>query len=184
MGHARRKYRCLTLLVAVVGAALFLAWILWTDRPGRSLRRGLLRPWFDMRSADVLQNLSVVTEAGRPIPGAISTLARYHHDPSLRQKLLFVRNEIEQGADLWATLRTVKLLTPAEITLMEAAEKVGNRPWAMEQLAMSKRRRMRRRLELLGQLESPVAVLCLGGAVFAVCLGVFAPLVKIILGLA
>ncbi len=165
----------------VMGAGLLLSWILWTDWPGRSLRRGLLRPWFDMRSADVLQNLSVVSEAGRPLPGAISTLARYHHDPTLRQKLLFVRNEVEQGADLWATLRKVKLLTPAEVALMEASAKVGNRPWAMGQLAACKRRRMRRRLELLGQLVHPAAVLLLGGVVFVMFLSVFVPLVKIIL---
>lgn len=165
----------------VVGAGLLLTWILWTEWPGRSLRRGLIRPWFDMRSVDVLQNLSVVTEAGRPIPGAISTLARYHYDPTLRQDLLFVRNEVEQGADLWATLRTVKLLTPADVALMLASEKVGNRAWAMAQLATCKRRRMRRRLDLLGQLVEPAAVLLLGGAVFTMCLGVFAPLVSMIL---
>jgi type IV pilus assembly protein PilC len=165
----------------VVGTGLLLAWTLWTEWPGRSLRRGLVRPWFDMRSAVVLQCLSVVTNAGRPIPGAISTLARYYHDPTLRQKLLYVRNEVEQGANLWATLRKVKLLTPAEVLLMEASEKVGNRAWAMTQLATCKRRRMRRRLELLGQLVEPVTVLLLGGAVFTMCLGVFVPLVKMIL---
>ena len=164
----------------VVGTGLLLAWILWTEWPGRSLRRGLVRPWLDMRSADVLQSLSVVSKAGRPIPGAISTLARYHHDPGLRQKLLFVRNELEQGADLWATLRNVKLLTPAEVALMEASEKVGNRPWAMGQLATCKRRRMRRRLELLDQLVEPAAILLLGGVVFTLVLGGFVPLVQII----
>jgi len=164
-----------------VGAGLFLAWILWTEKPGRSLRRILIRPWFDTRSADILQSLSTVSEAGRPILGAISTLARYHHDPTLRQKLLFVCSEVEHGADLWATLGTVKLLTSAEVTLMEVSEKVGNRPWAMAQLATSKRHRIRRRLELLGQMAEPVTVLLLGGAVFTICLGCFVPFVKLIL---
>jgi type II secretory pathway component PulF len=108
-------------------------------------------------------------------------LARYHHDPNLRQKLLFVRNEVEQGADLWHTLRAVKLLTPAEAELMETSEKVGNRPWAIGQLAMCKRRRMRRRLEWLSQLIEPFAVLLLGGVVFTFCLAVFVPLLKMIL---
>ena len=166
-----------------VGAGLLLAWILWTEWPGRSLRRGLVRPWFDMRTADVLQNLSVVMKAGRPLAGAVSTLARYHHDPTLRQKLLFVRNEVEQGADLWSTLRTVKLLTSAEVTLIEISEKVGNRSWAMAQLAASKRRRMQRRLELLSQLVEPVSVVLLGGAVLTICLGGFVPLIKMIMNL-
>ena len=165
----------------VVGVILLLAWILRTEKLRRSLRRNLIRPWFDTRSAEVLQSLSVVTKEGRPIPGAISTLARYHHDPTLRRQLLFVRNEIEHGADVWNTLQTVSLLTPAEVVLMEASEIVGNRAWAMEQLATSKRRQIRRRLEWLDKLVSPVAVLGLGGAVFAMCLGVFVPLTKMIL---
>ncbi len=164
-----------------VGAGLLLAWILWTEKPGRSLRRVLIRPWFDTRSADVLQSLSTVAEAGRPIRGAISTLARYHHDPTLRQMLLFVCNEVEHGADLWATLQAVKLLTPAEVALMEASEKVGNRPWAMAQLASSKRRRMLCRLELVGDLVEPVTILLLAGAVFTMCLSVFGPFLMMIL---
>jgi type II secretory pathway component PulF len=164
----------------VVGAGLLLALILCTRWPGRSLRRGLVRPWYDMRSADVLQNLSVVTEAGRPISGALSTLARYHHDSTVRQKLLFARNEVEQGANLWDTLRRVKLLTPAEVALMEASEKVGNRAWAMSQLATCKRRRVQRQLELLGQLVHPFAILLLGGVIFTICLGVFAPYLEIL----
>jgi type II secretory pathway component PulF len=163
-----------------VGAGLLLGCILWTERPGRSLRRALFRPWCDMRSADVLRNLSVVAEAGRPIPGAISTLARYHHDSTLRQKLLYVRNEVEQGADLWITLRKVNLLTPAEVAVMEASQKVGNRPWAMAQLARCKRRRIRRRLELAGQLLEPVTVLLLGGVVLALFWSVLSPIVEIL----
>jgi type II secretory pathway component PulF len=163
----------------LAAAGLLLAWLLWTQRPGRSLRRRFVPRWCDMGTADVLQNLSVVSEAGRPIPGAISTLARYHHDPALRQKLLFVRNEVEQGASLWGTLQRTKLLAPTEVALLEASEKVGNRPWAMAQLVMCKRRRMQRRLELAGQVVEPVAVLLLGGVVLALFLGILSPVVNI-----
>lgn len=162
------------------GAALLLAWIWWREWPGRFWRLGWIRPRYDMRSADVLQNLSVVAETGHPIAGALSTLARYHHDPTLRDELLFVRNEVEQGADLWNTLRKVKLLTLAEVALLEAAQKVGNLAWAMAQLAVCKRRRKRSRMELLGQLVEPVAALLLGGLVLAICLMAFAPLLGLI----
>ena len=43
------------------------------------------------------------------------------------------------------------------------------------------RRRIRRRQELLGQLAEPMAVILLGGVVFTMCLGVFVPLLKMIL---
>jgi type II secretory pathway component PulF len=94
---------------------------------------------------------------------------------------LFVRNEVEQGADLWQTLKKVKLITPTEGDLMEAAQSVGNRPWAMGQLATCKRRRMCGRLELLRQLVEPAAVLLLGGVVLTICLSGFVPLVELIM---
>ena len=57
-------------------------------------------------------------EAGRPLPAAISTLARYHFDKSVREKLLFARNEIEQGADDWTSLTESRLLTPQEASAL------------------------------------------------------------------
>jgi len=157
----------------VVGTILLLIWIFCMEKSSRIVRRAILRPWFDMRSVDLLQSLSVVAEAGRPIIGAISTLARYHHDPTLRRKLLFVRNEVEHGADTWDALRDAKLLTSAEVALMEVSEKVGNCPWAMSQLAASRRRRIQRRLELLGQLAEPACILMLAAAVFTICVAIF-----------
>ena len=64
---------------------------------------------------------------------------------------------------------------------MEASQKVGNLTWAMAQLATCKRHRVRRRLDLLGQLAHPIAILLLGGIVLAMCLSVFAPFVNLIL---
>jgi len=166
-------------LVAVLW--LIVVWVLWTENPGRALRRILLRPWFDTRSADVLQSLSTISDAGRPILGAISTLARYHHDPTLRQKLLFVCNEVEHGAELWTSLQTVKLLSPEEVTLIEVSEKVGNRPWAMAQLANLKRTRIQGRLEMVRQLIEPMVIVVLGGIVLTICLACFAPFFKLML---
>lgn len=164
----------------IVVVALALLWMWWAKWPASFWRSGWIRPWHDMRSADVLQNLSIVTKAGRPLPGAISTLARYHHDPLLRQELLFVRNEVEQGAEMWAALCKVKLLSSAETALLQAAEKVGNVPWVMRQLALCKRRRAHRRTDMLGQLAQPVAILLLGGIVLVVCLGMYAPFMQIL----
>ena len=177
VGCSQLFVECWWLIVVV---ALGLVWMWWAKWPAWFWRLGWIRPWHDMRSADVLQNLSIVTKAGRPVPGAISTLARYHHDPLLRQELLFVRNEVEQGAEVWAALGKVKLLSSAEMALLHAAEKVGNVPWVMTQLAQCKRRRAHRRIDMLGQLAQPAAILLLGGIVLVVCLGMYAPILQLL----
>jgi general secretion pathway protein F len=163
---------------------LGLLWSAFSARPGRFIRHvifgRLFRSLQELRSAEVLQKLSVATHAGRPIPGALSTLARYHFDPLVRHKLLFVRNEVEQGAELWQSMTATGLLTPPEAELMKSADRVGNRSWALRQLAAGKRRRTLRRLDRLSELFLPAVVLAMGTFVLFHALMIFLPLMKLI----
>lgn len=161
-----------------------LLWCLFNTRSGRHLRQSVFSRWLqplrELRAADVLQTLGIASTAGRPIPGALSTLARYHFDPTIRHQLLFVRNEMEQGADVWHSLTTVGLLTPPEMRLLKSAERVGNQPWALQQLVSGKRRRSRRRLEQLSALVLPALVGLIGVVVLIYGLVVFLPLTGLI----
>jgi type II secretory pathway component PulF len=168
--------------------ALALLWISFGPHPARILRRTflgrLLFPLRELRTAHILQQLSTTTAAGRPIPGALSTLARYHFDPAVRNKLLFVRNEAEQGADVWQSMATAGLVTPAEVRVLQSADQIGNRRWALQQLATVKKRRTQRRLDRLAELALPVLVLTLGAFVLLQALTMFVPLIQFIYGLA
>jgi type II secretory pathway component PulF len=172
---------------AFFAMALLMAWSAASARPGRFLRNSLLGRFFaplrSLRSAEVLEKLSVAAASGRPMTGAISTLARYHFDPSTRQKLLFVRNEMEQGADVWQSLAQAGLLTTPEEHLLLTADRVGNRSWILRQLAAAKKRRTWRKLERLSELLLPVIVVVLGAFVLFQALSVLMPLVAIITAL-
>lgn len=163
---------------------LISCWLLFSTRGGRFVRRAIVDKYFgpmrDWRSAEVLERLSTVTAAGRPLPGALSTLARYHFDPAIRHKLLFARNEVEQGADLWQSLKTVKLMSPAEVAVMETATRVGNRSWALRQLAYAKKMRVGRKIEQLSSLLLPLLVVALGGLVLWQATAMFSTLTAII----
>ena len=169
------------LIVLVVLWAMFSAW------PGRFFRNSILgrffRPVRELRAADVLQKLAVAVQAGRPISGVLSTLARYHFDPVVRQKLLYVRNEVEQGADVWQSMSTAGLLSAPERRALDAAEKLGNRTWTLEQLALTKRRRTMRRMERWAELLLPALVICMGVLVLIQTLSIMTPLANLILGL-
>jgi type II secretory pathway component PulF len=143
----------------------------------------LFRSQRDIRSADVLRKLGVTTRAGRPVAGAMSTLARYHFDPITRHQLLFARNEIEQGADVWKSMATAGLLTPPEMRLLHTAERVGNRVWVLNQIAQAKSRRTARRAERWAKLALPLLVLTLGSVVLVQALTVFLPLTQLIYAL-
>ena len=165
-------------------AAILLLWFTFSARPGRFLRRTVFARLFhfvrELRAADVLEKLSVASAAGRPIPGALSTLARYHFDPIVRNKLLFVRNEVEQGAEVWQSMATAGLVTPPEVRVLETAERVGNRPWALKQLALGKECRTMRRLDRLSELLLPALVIAMGVFVLLHALTVFLLLTRTI----
>jgi type II secretory pathway component PulF len=165
-------------------ATIAVCWLVFTSWPGRRLRRAILartfRPLRELRVADVFQQLSVAAEAGRPIAGAVSTLARYHFDPTLRNRLLFVRNEIEQGADVWRSMGAVGLLAPAEVRVLDSAERFGNRPWALKQIAQLKQRQTTRRLARWSELAVPIVVILMGAFVLFQALGIFGTLASIV----
>lgn len=159
-------------------------WYVRSARTGRFLGQPIwirrLSKLRDLRSAEVLRKLSVAADAGRPIAGAISTLARYHFDPPTRHKLLFVRNEVEQGAEVWPSMASAGLLTAPDVTVLDAAERLGNRPWALKQLADGKERRADRWLKTLADLTMPVVVVVLGAFVLLQGLSLFVPLVHLL----
>jgi type IV pilus assembly protein PilC len=163
-------------------AACIALWFIFSARPGRFLRRTVFARFFhfirELRAADVLEKLSVASTAGRPIAGALSTLARYHFDPVVRNKLLFVRNEVEQGAEVWQSMATAGLVTLPEVRVLETAERVGNRPWALKQLALGKERRTMRRLDRLSELLLPLLAIAMGAFVLVQAITVFLFLTK------
>ena len=84
------------------------------------------------------------------------------------------------GVGVWADLAGAGLLTRHDAAALEAAERVGNLPWALRALADGGDRRSHYRLLALGQVLQPLAILGLGGLVLVICLAYFGPLVAMI----
>jgi len=166
---------------------LIAGWCMVSTKAGRFVRHSIFDRWLrslrELHAADVLRKLEITTAAGRPITGALSALARYHFVPRVRHKLLFVRNEVEQGADVWQSMAAVDLVSSPELRLLRTADRVGNRSWVLGQLACVKTGRTRSRLEVLSQLMLPALILLLGIVVLSQALMIFVPLVRMIEGL-
>ncbi len=168
------------LLVALVLSFIF-------ARPGRTARHAVARffaPLRDHHRTNLLRLLGIAAGAGRPIAGALSTLARYHYDPTIRRKLLFVRNEIEQGLDPWDSMSEAKLLSAADVRALRLADRIGNRAWVLIQLAYAKNRRADRWFGRLSEFALPAVVLAMGSFVLYQAVALFSPLVNLIYALA
>ncbi|MGV3485763.1 MAG: type II secretion system F family protein [Planctomycetaceae bacterium] len=172
----------LLLLVAVALAAFGLAPVrrFFTRR----LAARLLSPVARLRTAEMLQMLSIATEAGRPVPASISTLARYHFDPNSRSKLLFARNEVEQGTDVWTSLADAKLLSSSEAHALAVATSNRSRSWTMRRLVQWKRQQVFQGTETAVMFARPFLTLIFAALVLTLCYSMFEFLTELIFGLA
>ena len=137
-------------------------------------------PLMGLHVADLLRNLAVVVQAGRPVTGALSTLARHHYDPAMRQRLLFVRNEVEQGADLWQAMQNAGLIGATDHQLLTSAQVAGNQVWALNHLAQRMSSRARRRLQFSLEVARPALLIGVGAVVGFVVVSMFTPLIALI----
>jgi type II secretory pathway component PulF len=161
-----------------------LLWLIYSTTAGRLLRHSLatrlVRPLRNLHAALVLDSLSVAAAAGRPLAGALSTLARHHFAADVRHKLLYVRNEVEQGAGVWRSMQDMGLLSAAEVRALATADRLGNREWVLKKLAETKRVRTRRWLARMSELVLPAGVIAFGVLVVLMALIVFQPLIRLI----
>ncbi len=178
-------------MLLLILAVLAIAFLFWSAPSRRFFRRMLAGRWFhgtvQSRSSQLMQLLSMTVEAGRPVPAAISTLARYHFDRSVRQKLLFARNEIEQGNDVWASLAEANLLTPEESKAISRSSSNQTRAWAMRRMADWKLHRVSNRngdrlrfLQPIATLLFAAVVLLVGGAMIGFLAQLVQSLAKVI----
>jgi type II secretory pathway component PulF len=167
--------------------ALPLLLLVWLTRSqasrrffSRNISSRILRPIAHLRVANVLGLLAGSYRAGRPLSGAISTLARYHFDPKLRHKLLFVRNEMEQGVDPWESMTTTKLISSEEANALAKATSSETRAWTMDRLADKKRGQVERRIDFYVSLLQPAITVIIAAVVLFVAVACMKPLIEMV----
>ena len=168
--------------------ALGLLWYLSFSRTGA---RYLYRVWLPrisrsankLRSAEVMTLLSLAIDSGRPLAGAISTLARHHYDSRIRRKLLYIRNEVEQGSDGWTVMRDSMLITDREKDAISSAIDPKSVSWTLQHLANLRRQQVMSRLSTIFEFIRPTVTLCLGLFVLVFIMSVWSPLISLILNL-
>jgi type IV pilus assembly protein PilC len=174
-------FRILPLAVATLLIVSGLAWIFKLNR--RLSRSGLARLWLpQLRASHLLRMLAMSSQAGRPVTGAVSSLARYHYDQQTRIRLLHARNEMEHGAAPFCALSDSHLLTDKEATAI--AESVGDtRVWLLRKLAEWREENVNRQARLLVMCLQPAIVIFFGAMVLWIVTAFFSVLSAMITSL-
>lgn len=174
--------------ILLVLAALTLAFLSWSAPSRRFFRRTVSDRWgrgvAQCRSGQLCHMLSTAVEAGRPMPAAISTLARYHFDRNVRQQLLFARNEMEQGSNVWTSLADARLITPGESKAVAQSSSPEVRAWTLREFANLKLRHVSRRNENRLRFLQPALTILLAAVVLLAAGAMFGYLAELIQSLA
>lgn len=137
----------------------------------------------EQQHSALLGILANVVEHGRPMAGALSTLAKYHPSTKIRASLLIARNEIEQGSEAWESLKSVGLLSEAQTTAIEGQSK-ENQAWILRSLANSIGSKQRYRWQWLQSVIHPLITIAFGIAVLGISAAVIDVLYSIVIELA
>lgn len=128
----------------------------------------------------VFRALAVVIEGGKPLQAGVDVLARRHPNGWVRARLTEVERDLAAGEDWIDSFRRQGLLSRSGSSLAASAQRAGNLPWALREMALSGERRLVLRLNVVSQLLFPVAILALGSIVFFLAVSYFYPLIRLI----
>ena len=133
--------------------------------------------------AIVMRSLALAVRRGVPLVDGLNLLGATYPISRIAYQLHWAAARVSQGTDWRHSLLQTGLITSADAAVLAAAERVGNLPWALEEMADSALRRQLYWLQLVMQLFYPVLILLVGGLVAFFVIGLFLPLLALIQGL-
>jgi type II secretory pathway component PulF len=135
-------------------------------------------------AAGVLRALALPAARGQSFEPVLLALSARHPNRAVRRKLRRAMADIDAGREWVSALLARGLIRGAEAAVLRAAERVGNLPWALGEMADSVERRLAYRLRAISQVVFPLAVLAMGAVVMVFVVGYFLPLVSLVSNMA
>ena len=111
-------------------------------------------------------------------------MARSYPKRDIRRRLRQTEADIRAGRDWCESLHGHGLIQAADLAVLQAAQRVGNLAWALQEMADSARRRLAYRVQAIVQTLFPLLVVLIGMVVMFVVVALFLPLIALIQHLA
>lgn len=131
-------------------------------------------------TANIMDNLALATEAEQPLGKSLAILAECYPHVNIKYQLKAVGYDITRGMNWCDSLFHHKLIKQSDHSVLNAAQRVGNLPWAMRELATLNRNRLAYKIAIIEQLAYPPAILCIGLIVMFTVVALFYPVITLI----
>ncbi|HUE73289.1 MAG TPA: type II secretion system F family protein [Pirellulaceae bacterium] len=133
--------------------------------------------------AIVLRNLAVAVQRGVPLLAALELVGHVYPLRSVRRWMLGAASRVAGGASWSDSLRATGLIGRVDVAVLKAAERAGNLPWAMREVADSLVRREVLRWQWCLNIAGPLVMASFGLCVALIVIPLFLPLIALIEGL-
>jgi type II secretory pathway component PulF len=133
--------------------------------------------------AIVLRNLAVAVRRGLPMEVALELVGHVYPLQSVRRWLLGAASRVAGGGSWSDSLRATRLIGQVDVAVLNAAERAGNLPWAMQEVADSLVRREVYRWQWWLNVVGPLVTASFGLCVALIVIPLFLPLIALIEGL-
>ena len=132
------------------------------------------------RLPTILRMFSESVSGGQPLTVPLTHLATLHPKGAIRKSTSEACLAIEAGHECWQTLCREGLLNRREADLLETAQRTGNLPWMLNELASVIEQKRTYRWTAFLQFLEPVLIVLIGIVVACIVIGLFIPLVDLI----
>lgn len=134
--------------------------------------------WVDM--APVLRSLALSAGGGRPLNDTFMAVARWHPKRTIRHRVTRAAGQLDRGRAWQDCLRDQRLISATDLAVLSAAERSGNLPWALQEMADAFERKANYRLQAWAQILLPVAILPMALLVATVAVAYISPIAMLI----
>lgn len=134
--------------------------------------------------AMIMRGLALAVRKDVPLPRAMELVVEQYPMRYASRALSDATVRVKGGMPWAESLRQAGLIAQSDVAVLASAQRAGNLPWALEEMAESALRRTNYRLQVALQMFFPPAVMLLGMAVAFFVIGLFLPLIALIQGLA
>lgn len=147
----------------------------------RNVRTRLLWRFYPRYDASpIMRHLARMIEKGRTLPDSLLAIANSYHRPTVAEAIARVYVDTESGGDCWNSLLQRGFLSRRDLALIEAAQRAGNLPWALHEIADVREKKYIFRVDTMTQLFRPIPIIAVGLLVAWVCIAMFLPAVKLV----
>ena len=126
------------------------------------------------------RSMAISLSAGLPMTQTLAVIARSSGNVFMSERIQMLATNVERGESLHRAASASGLFSPLVLQMIAIGEETGALPELLDEAAGYYEREVDHALKNLSQSIEPILIVCVGGMVLVLALGIFMPLWEVI----